>query len=60
MLTCKLHTNRLLYSGSPWNVPAGHQANLDHVTEHYRKQAAAEEERKAKKLALAREQASSS
>ncbi|KAI1280034.1 hypothetical protein F5Y07DRAFT_357109 [Xylaria sp. FL0933] len=47
----ELKTPELLSSGSPWNVPAGHYINLDHVTEHYRKQAAAEEERKAKKLA---------
>jgi hypothetical protein len=47
----KTPTHRLMYAGSPWSVPAGHCANLDHVTEHYRKQAAAEEERKAKKLA---------
>ncbi|KAI0391677.1 hypothetical protein F5Y17DRAFT_439697 [Xylariaceae sp. FL0594] len=46
----ELKTPELLYSGSPWNVPAGHSANLDHVTEHYRKQALAEEERKVKKL----------
>ncbi|KAI0404300.1 hypothetical protein F4802DRAFT_249536 [Xylaria palmicola] len=47
----ELKTPELMYAGSPWAVPAGHYANLDHVTEHYRKQAAAEEERKAKKLA---------
>ncbi|KAI3334800.1 hypothetical protein F4824DRAFT_467288 [Ustulina deusta] len=47
----ELKTPELLNSGSPWNVPAGHYPNLSHVTEHYRKQAAAEEERKAKKLA---------
>ncbi|KAI3322233.1 hypothetical protein HD806DRAFT_501454 [Xylariaceae sp. AK1471] len=47
----ELKAPELLYAGSPWSVPAGHYANLDHVTEHYRKQAAVEEERKAKKLA---------
>ncbi|KAI8624693.1 hypothetical protein F5Y19DRAFT_453486 [Xylariaceae sp. FL1651] len=47
----ELKTPELFNSGSPWNVPAGHYPNLDHVTEHYRQQAAAEEERKAKKLA---------
>ncbi|KAI0537414.1 hypothetical protein GGR58DRAFT_471859 [Xylaria digitata] len=47
----ELKTPELFNSGSPWSVPAGHYVNLDHVTEHYRKQAAAEEERKAKKLA---------
>ncbi|KAI0116877.1 hypothetical protein F4814DRAFT_414296 [Daldinia grandis] len=52
----ELKTPELLYSGSPWNVPAGHYPNLDHVTAHYRKQAAAEEERKAKAL-LAKAQA---
>ncbi|KAI1737329.1 hypothetical protein F4680DRAFT_429155 [Xylaria scruposa] len=53
----ELKMPELLNSGSPYNVPAGHTPNLDHVTEHYRKQAAAEEERKAKKLALAKESA---
>ncbi|KAI1437995.1 hypothetical protein GGR50DRAFT_642553 [Xylaria sp. CBS 124048] len=47
----ELKTPELFNSGAPWNVPAGHSVNLDHITEHYRKQAAAEEERKAKKLA---------
>ncbi|KAI0470132.1 hypothetical protein F4859DRAFT_120125 [Xylaria cf. heliscus] len=59
----ELKTPELLNSGSPYNVPAGHYPNLSHVTEHYRKQAAAEEERKAKKLAalaLAQEAAESS
>ncbi|KAI2628963.1 hypothetical protein GGS21DRAFT_526774 [Xylaria nigripes] len=47
----ELKTPELFYSGSPQSVPAGHYINIDHITEHYRKQAAAEEERKAKKLA---------
>ncbi|KAI1333274.1 hypothetical protein F5Y16DRAFT_8591 [Xylariaceae sp. FL0255] len=47
----ELKTPELMYSTSPRNVPAGHIINLDHVTEHYRKQAAAEEERVMKKLA---------
>ncbi|KAI1395201.1 hypothetical protein F4819DRAFT_479100 [Hypoxylon fuscum] len=47
----ELKTPELINAGSPWNVPAGHYPNLDHLTEHYRKQAAAEEERKYKKLA---------
>ncbi|KAI0160354.1 hypothetical protein GGR57DRAFT_457332 [Xylariaceae sp. FL1272] len=51
----ELKTPELFHSGSPWAVPAGHYINLDHVTEHYRAQAAAEEERKAKKLALKKE-----
>ncbi|KAI0457749.1 hypothetical protein F5B21DRAFT_463003 [Xylaria acuta] len=55
----ELKMPELINSGSPYNVPAGHHPNLDHVTEHYRKQAATEEERKAKKLALARESAKS-
>ncbi|KAI0503060.1 hypothetical protein F5B22DRAFT_630808 [Xylaria bambusicola] len=46
-----LKTPELIFSGSPYNVPAGHSPNLDHITEHFRKRAAAEEERKAKKLA---------
>ncbi|KAI1653595.1 hypothetical protein F4813DRAFT_393493 [Daldinia decipiens] len=46
----ELKTPELLYSGSPYNVPAGHYPNLDHVTAHYHRQAAAEEERKVKAL----------
>ncbi|KAI1645668.1 uncharacterized protein F4817DRAFT_342617 [Daldinia loculata] len=46
----ELKTPELLYSGSPWNVPAGHYPNLDHVTAHYHKKAAEEEERIAKAL----------
>ncbi|KAI1756983.1 hypothetical protein F4782DRAFT_480710 [Xylaria castorea] len=49
----------LINSSSPYNVPAGHRPNLDYLTEHFRKQAAAEEERKAKKLALAKDLAKS-
>lgn len=45
---------RLINSGSPRNVPAGHYVNLDKVVEHYRKQHLDDEERKAKKLAEAR------
>ncbi|KAI1203930.1 hypothetical protein F5X97DRAFT_282473 [Nemania serpens] len=52
-----LKTPELINSGPPYNVPAGHYPNLDHVTEHYRTLAAAEEERKAKRLALAAEAA---
>ncbi|KAL1865409.1 hypothetical protein VTK73DRAFT_5278 [Phialemonium thermophilum] len=37
--------------GSPFNVPAGHYANIDHVVAHYREKHLKEEERKAKKLA---------
>ncbi|KAI1369303.1 hypothetical protein F5Y08DRAFT_292974 [Xylaria arbuscula] len=47
----ELKTPELFNSGSPWCVPAGHSVNLDQITEHYRKQAVAEEERVAKKLA---------
>jgi hypothetical protein len=46
--------NRLIDSGSPNNVPAGHYANLDKVIEHYRKQHLDEEARKAKKLELSK------
>ncbi|KAI1145999.1 hypothetical protein F4825DRAFT_442052 [Nemania diffusa] len=53
----ELKTPELLHSASPHAVPAGHFANLDHITEHYRKQAAAEEERKAKRMAAARAKA---
>lgn len=45
---------RLINSGCPNNVPAGHYANLDHLVEHYRKEHLDEEERKAKKLAEAK------
>lgn len=45
------HTNqglwyRQLNTGSPWSVPAGHYANLDHVIAKYEKEAFAENERK--------------
>jgi len=43
-------------TGSPFNVPAGHNANLDHVVNHYRERHINEEERKAKKLAAAKQQ----
>ncbi|KAI1390185.1 uncharacterized protein F4822DRAFT_401128 [Hypoxylon trugodes] len=46
----ELKTPELINSGAPWNVPASHYRNLDHVTEHYRKQAADDEERKLQKL----------
>lgn len=42
--------NRLLNSGNPRNVPAGHSVNLDKVMEHYRQKHLAEEERKLKAL----------
>ncbi|KAI5923351.1 hypothetical protein F4810DRAFT_710779 [Camillea tinctor] len=48
----ELKTPELIFSGSSINVPAGFYPNLDHVTEHYRQQAATEEERKAKRMAL--------
>ncbi|KAI0600862.1 hypothetical protein F4775DRAFT_543806 [Biscogniauxia sp. FL1348] len=48
----ELKMPELINSGSSINVPAGHYPNLDHVTEHYRNQAAVEEERKVKRLAL--------
>ncbi|KAI2462799.1 hypothetical protein F4781DRAFT_418935 [Annulohypoxylon bovei var. microspora] len=48
----ELKMPELIDSGSPWNVPAGFYPNLSHVTEHYRKQAADEEERKFQKLQL--------
>ncbi|KAF1989706.1 hypothetical protein K402DRAFT_390673 [Aulographum hederae CBS 113979] len=35
----------MLNQGSPYNVPAGHYANLDKVIEHYKKQNAEEDER---------------
>ena len=46
---------RLINSGCPYNVPAGHYPNLNHVTEHYRQAYEAEEERKFKALQLKRE-----
>ena len=36
--------------GSPWNVPAGHSANLDAVIEHYKKKNYEENERKLQEL----------
>ncbi|KAH8910481.1 hypothetical protein BR93DRAFT_271509 [Coniochaeta sp. PMI_546] len=39
----------VFHAGSPFNVPAGHNANLDKVVEHYRQQHLDEEERKATK-----------
>ncbi|KAL2129024.1 hypothetical protein VTI74DRAFT_8320 [Chaetomium olivicolor] len=39
--------------GSPFNVPAGHYANIDKVIAHYKQQHLDEEARKAKKLAAA-------
>lgn len=38
------------------NVPAGFYPNLDHVTEHYRKQYHDEQERREKKAARLREE----
>ncbi|KAI1101124.1 hypothetical protein F4804DRAFT_317030 [Jackrogersella minutella] len=46
----ELKTPELFNVGSPYNVPAGFYPNLDHVTEHYRKQFAESEERKYQKL----------
>lgn len=47
---------RLIGSGSPYAVPAGHYPKLDHVTAHYRQKYAEEEERKVKKLLQKQEQ----
>ncbi|KAI1857341.1 hypothetical protein JX265_008689 [Neoarthrinium moseri] len=50
----------LLNAGSPWNVPAGHRGrNMEELTEHYRQQHVAEEDRKSKKLAARAEKESS-
>ncbi|KAI1640428.1 hypothetical protein F4809DRAFT_590092 [Biscogniauxia mediterranea] len=51
-LHVELKMPELINTGSHINVPAGHYPNIDYVTDHYRKQAADEEERKVKKLAL--------
>lgn len=49
-------SDRLINSGAPWNVPAGHRGrNLGELTEHFRQQHIEEEERKIKKLAAAKE-----
>lgn len=48
--------HRLIESGSPRNVPAGHYVNIDKVVDHYRKQHLDEEERKAKKLEAAKKE----
>lgn len=53
--------NRLLNSGAPWNVPAGHRGrNLEEATEHYRKQHVEEEDRKVQKLAEKAQKSASS
>ncbi|KAK3901588.1 hypothetical protein C8A05DRAFT_34713 [Staphylotrichum tortipilum] len=39
--------------GSPYNVPAGHYPNIDHVVAHYKQKYHEEEVRKANKLAAA-------
>lgn len=44
-----MEKKRVFHAGSPFNVPAGHNANLDKVVEHYRQQHLDEEERKATK-----------
>lgn len=41
--------NRVFHAGSPFNVPAGHNTNLDKVVEHYKQKHYDEEERKATK-----------
>ncbi|KAI0021468.1 hypothetical protein F4780DRAFT_737505 [Xylariomycetidae sp. FL0641] len=50
-----LRDPELIFSGSPRNVPAGFYPNMDHLLEHYRKQAIEEEQRKMKKLAAKKE-----
>lgn len=45
----------MIQAGPDRNIPAGHYANIDSVVAHYRDQHLAEEERKAKKLAAAKE-----
>ncbi|KAK4230746.1 hypothetical protein QBC38DRAFT_22410 [Podospora fimiseda] len=52
----ELRFPEVFQTGSPFNVPAGHYANIDQVVEHYRQQHLNEEERKAKKLAAASQQ----
>lgn len=37
---------RTFNTGSPWNVPAGHYANIDRLVEHYRKECFEDNERK--------------
>lgn len=44
-----LTMNRVFHAGSPFNVPAGHNTNLDKVVEHYKQKHYDEEERKATK-----------
>ncbi|KAK4170132.1 hypothetical protein QBC43DRAFT_305441 [Cladorrhinum sp. PSN259] len=52
----ELRFPEVFQTGSPFNVPAGHYANIDKVVEHYRQQHLTEEERKANKLAAASQQ----
>lgn len=40
-------SDRAIQAGSPFNVPAGHYANMDKVVAHYRQQHLDEEDRKA-------------
>lgn len=47
--------SRVFGQGSPFNIPAGHHANIDKVVEHYRQKHLQEEERKLTKL-LAKQQ----
>ncbi|KAH0545064.1 hypothetical protein FGG08_000835 [Glutinoglossum americanum] len=47
----ELRFPEIFNNGAPWNVPAGHQANLDKLIAHYHKQNRDEEERKQQALA---------
>ncbi|KAH6660096.1 hypothetical protein BKA67DRAFT_653296 [Truncatella angustata] len=52
----ELKMPELINSGSPYNVPAGHRGrNLDEVAEHYKKLYLEDEERKAQKIAAAKQ-----
>ena len=43
------HDRRVFNPGSPFNVPAGSQANLDELMEHYRRQSHEAQERRERK-----------
>lgn len=42
--------NRIMNNGSPWNVPAGHQVQMDAVIDKYKKLAYEDNERKLEAL----------
>ena len=43
-------TCRIFNTGSPWNIPAGHTANMDKLIAHYEKEAVEQQSKKLKDL----------